>query len=368
MRVSTGIVTIRSGRFGRGGRSRSGSWPNGSHAGRRTGMLLVAVLMASALACKAGDAGEPMRLRIGISQWPGFDVLYHARKEGYFARRGLDVQLMHFDNQQDASRAVVLGSLDAAFVSIWDTLQVVPGNDSPAFILVTNVSHGADGIVARPGVSSLLDLRGKRVATKLGTVNQLILLEALSLHRMTPDDIQIVDIHNDLAERRMYDGSIDAAVTWEPTMSRIAAKTRGSIVFTTRDVDSLVIDGLATSKKALHEKREALIRLLLVWFDVMHDVETRPDQVYASAGAAIGLDAETFARGYAGIERGDRALNREMFDQGRLLRAIAAQAALIRAHPLGSMVRTDLVVSSDFLAAALERWRPLPSPSAPASE
>ena len=308
-------------------------------------MLLVAVLMASALACKAGDAGEPMRLRIGISQWPGFDVLYHARKEGYFARRGLDVQLMHFDNQQDASRAVVLGSLDAAFVSIWDTLQVVPGNDSPAFILVTNVSRGADGIVARPGIASLPELRGKRVATKLGTVNQLILLEALTLHRMTPADVH-----------------------WEPTMSRIAAKTGGSIIFTSRDVDSLVVDGLATSKRALDEKREALVRLLLVWFDIMHDLETRPDQVYANASAAIGLDAETFARNYAGIERGDRDLNLEMFDQGRLLRTIEAQTALIRTHPLGSAVRSDLVVPSGFLAAALERWRPGSSPSSRAAE
>jgi NitT/TauT family transport system substrate-binding protein len=330
--------------------------------------MSLAVLVTAAVACKAGDAGEPMRLRIGLAQWPGFDILYHARDQGYFEQRGLDVQLMHFDNQQDASRAVVIGSLDAAFVSIWDTIQVVPGNDSPAFILVTNVSRGADGIVARPGIASLPELRGKRIATKLGTVNQLILLEALTLHQMTPEDVQIVDIQNELAERRMHDGSIEAAVTWEPTMSRIAASTGGSIVFSTRDVDSLVVDGLATSKKALHEKREALIRLLLVWFDIMHDLETRPDQVYASAGAAIGVDAETFARSYAGIERGDRDLNREMFDQGRLRRTVEAQAALIRTHPLGSAIRADLVVPSDFLAAALERWQPLPSPRARASE
>ena len=330
--------------------------------------MLLAVLATSAVACKAGDAGEPMRLRIGSGQWPGVDIIHHARKEGYFEKRGLDVQWMHFDNQQDASRAVVLGSLDAAFVSIWDTLQVVPGNDSPAIILVADVSRGADGIVARPGIATLTGLRGKKVAAKLATVNHLILLEALTLHQMTPDDVQIVDIANEIAERRMYDGSIDAAVIWEPTLSQIAAKTGGSIVFTTRDVDSLVIDGLATSKKALREKREALVRLLLVWFDIMYDLEIRPDQVYANAGAAIGVDTETFARNYAGLQRGDRDLNREMFDQGRLRRTIEAQAKLLRTYPSGSMARADLIVSSDCLAEALERWRPPSSPGARASE
>jgi NitT/TauT family transport system substrate-binding protein len=330
--------------------------------------MMLAVLVTSAVACKAGDAGAPMRLRIGISQWPGIDIVHHGRKEGYFEKRGLDVQWMRFDNQQDASRAVVLGSLDAAFVPIWDTLQVVPGNDSPAIILVTDVSRGSDGIVARPGIATLAELRGKKIAAKLATVNHLILLEALTLHQMTPDDVQIIDIDNELAERRMYDGSVDAVVIWEPTLSQIAAKTGGSSVYTTRDVDSLIIDGLATGKKALRDKREALVRLLLVWFDIMYDLEIRADQVYANAGAAIGVDTETFARSYAGLQRGDRDLNREMFDQGRLRRIIEAQAELIRAHPFGNMVRGDLIVSSDCLAEALERWRPGSALSAPASE
>jgi NitT/TauT family transport system substrate-binding protein len=330
--------------------------------------MMLAVLALSPAACKAIDGDEPMTLRIGVSQWPGFDIVHHGREQKLFEKRGLDVQLMRFDNQQDAARAVVLGSLDAAFVSVWDMIQVVPANDSPAFILVTNVSHGADGIVARPGIATLADLRGKRVTAKLATINHLILLEALALHRMTPDDVQIVDIDNQRAERRMYEGSVDAAVLWEPALSQIAGTTGGSILYTTREVDSLIVDGLVTSKKALADKREALVRLLLVWFDIMYDLETHPDQVYANAGAAIGVDAGTFARSYAGLERGDRDLNRRMFDQGRLLRAIDAQAELLRTLPQGGTVRADAIIAPDLVAAALARWRPPAATGTPASE
>lgn len=71
------------------------------------------------------------------------------------------------------------GSLDAAFVSVWDALQVDAGNDQPVCFLVADVSHGADGIVARSGIDSMAALRGKRVGAKQGTSNLLILLEAL---------------------------------------------------------------------------------------------------------------------------------------------------------------------------------------------
>lgn len=357
MRVSPGSPFVRCAGIRRAGPgSRRHPWA------ARPGALLVATLALTAVACKGGDADELMPLRIGTTQWPGFDIMHHARAERLFERRGLSVQWMYFDNQQDSARAVVLGSLDAAFGSVWDTIQIDHANDAPAIILITNVSHGADGITARPGITSMTDLRGKRVATKLGTVNQLILLEALTLHGMKPEDIEILDIDNEVAERRMYDGSIDAAVTWEPALSRITEKTGGAIVYTTREVGSQVVDGLVTSRKVLAHKREALTRLLLVWFDVMRDLETRPAQVYENAGAAIGVDAETFARSYAGLERGDRDLNEQMFGQGRLLRTIHAHEELLRAHPLGPSVRSDAIFDADLLDKALARWRPLPAP------
>jgi NitT/TauT family transport system substrate-binding protein len=182
---------------------------------------------------------------------------------------------------------------------------------------------------------------------------------------MKPEDLEIIDIENEVAERRMYEGTIDAAVTWEPTLSRITAQTGGAIVYTTREVGSQVVDCLVTGRKLLDYKREALIRLLLVWLDVMHDLETRPDQVYANAGAAIGVDAETFARSYAGLERGDRDLNEQMFGQGRLLRAIHAHDELLRTHPFGRAVRSDAIVDAEVLAAAIARWRPLAMPASP---
>ncbi len=64
------------------------------------------------------------------------------------------------------------------FASLWELMQADPGNDSPAYVMVTNISAGSDGIVAQPGIQSISDLQGKKIGAKLGTVSHLILLEA----------------------------------------------------------------------------------------------------------------------------------------------------------------------------------------------
>lgn len=327
-------------------------------------VLMLGAALMTAPACGGSKKAKPLPLRIGIAQWPGFDVFFHGRENGLFEKRGIEVTLMHFDNQHDAARAVMRGALDAAFVSSWDAHDVDHGSDSPAFILVTNVSHGADGIVARAGIASMAELRGKRVGAKLGTVNQLILLEALALHGLRPEEIEIVDMDNALAERWIYEGRLDAVVTWEPVLSKISTETGGSILYTTRDVDSLVVDGVMTRKQMIAENRESLIRLALVWFDIMHELDGHPEKVYESAAKATKIDPATFASGYAGIRRGDRDLNRRMFTEGRLPQVLAAQTEMMRAFPLGTTTaRTDIIIPPDIVVAALERWRPLSAPS-----
>jgi NitT/TauT family transport system substrate-binding protein len=303
-----------------------------------------------------------MRLRVGTTQWPGFDVIYHAQSKQLFAARGLEVELVPFDNQQDAARAVMRGALDGAFASLWDTVQLDSGNDTPMFILVSNISRGADGIVARPGIRSVPELRGKRVSAKLGTVNHLILLEALRLHGMEPDAVEVVDVDNSIAEQMIRAGQIDAAAIWEPVMSRIAAEMGGRVIYTTRDVDSLIIDGMVSRKRVIAEKREAMTRLLMVWFDVMHAVSTDASEVYASAGQVAGVSGEQFGRDYQGLQPGDIPLNQHMFHEGRLAQAIVELGQLLRQNPQhGRAFRDDVAIEGRPVSAAIRDWKPMAS-------
>ncbi|MGK7899060.1 MAG: ABC transporter substrate-binding protein [Xenococcus sp. (in: cyanobacteria)] len=298
-------------------------------------------------------------LRVGINNWPGFNIVLYAQETGLFKKRGLEVELVRFQNGSDAARAMLRGSIDASFGTIWEAKQLDPGNDKPIFVLVTNVSSGSDGIVTQPNLKSVSDLKGKKLGAKLGTVNHLILLEALKLYNMKPTDVAIDNISNQAAAEKMQQGLLDGAVIWEPLLSNTAQDIQGNIVFTTKDLDSLVIDGLVTRSETLRNKKEELIRFMVSWFDLMAAVERKPNEVFEIVSQQLNQTPESFARDYAGLQKGDIALNEQMFEpQGRLMQALKKMNKLLKEDSRhGRIVREDVEINRETVMKAIERWQ-----------
>jgi NitT/TauT family transport system substrate-binding protein len=297
-------------------------------------------------------------LRVGITSWAGFDIVLYAQEAGLFKKRGLDVQLIRFENQQDSTRAMLRGTLDATFVSLWDVVQSDSGSDKPAVLMVTNISHGADGIVAQPAIKSVANLRGKRVGAKLGTVNHLILLEALKLHQIKPEEVKIEDISNEIAVDLMQQGRLDAAVIWQPLLGETAQAIKGNIIFTTQEVESLVIDTLVSRSAITPTKKAELKQFIIAWFDIMSAVETKPNVVFQKVAQNLGQKGEAFAKDYAGLKKGDIAMQKQMFKSGRLPEAIAQMAELLKSDPrAGRMPRQDVKINTEIVTTAINEWK-----------
>ncbi|MEZ2227875.1 MAG: ABC transporter substrate-binding protein [Microcoleus sp.] len=297
-------------------------------------------------------------LRVGMNNWPGYAIALYAKEAGIFKNRGLNVELVRFNNQQDNIRASLRGSLDASFVPLWEAMQVDPGNDRPAYLMVVDISSGSDGIVAGSKVKSMADLRGKTVGAKLGTVSHLILLEALKSQNLQPSDIKIKDISNDTAVQQLKEGKIDAAVVWEPLLSQTATTIKGKIIFTTKDVDSLVIDGLATRSRFAAQHEAEFTQFILAWFDTIHAVETKPNEVFESVARQLGQTKESFMQDYSGLKKGDIAMNKRMFE-GRLESAKQQIIQLLKADSRHrQIIREDIDINDRPLKAAIELWKP----------
>ncbi|NEP16046.1 MAG: ABC transporter substrate-binding protein [Leptolyngbya sp. SIO4C1] len=324
--------------------------------------LTLGFALGIAAALVIGSCGVGLQpsqsLRIGINSWPGYAIAYYAQAANLFKQRGLSVELVQFSNQQDNIRATMRGALDASFVPLWEVMQVDAGEDQPAFIMVADISAGSDGIVARAGINSVADLRGKQVGVKLGTVPHLVLLEALKSAQIPPEEVAIVDISNDLSIQRLQAGRLDAAVVWEPDLSRTATAIGGSVLFTTADVDSLVIDGLASRSRFVSTHSKPLTQFILAWLDAIHAVETQPDEVFEIAAQQLDQSKAAFAADYAGLKKGDRAMNQRMFSEDRLKEAVEEIAQLLAADPRHHrIIRQDIEIESSLVEDAIRSWQ-----------
>jgi len=318
--------------------------------------LSIMLLVAS---CKP-QVPSLQTLRVGMNNWIGYSIALYAQDVGIFEKRGLQVYITQFNNQQDNIRSTMRGAQELSFVPLWEVMQVDQANDQPVFIMVADVSAGSDGIVSKSGINAVKDLKGKRVGTKLGTVAHLILLEALQLNQMKPDDIQIVDVSNERSSELLQKNDLDAAVLWEPNLSQTATKINGKVIFTTKDVDSLVIDGLATRSAVLKENKAAVQQFILAWLDTIQAVETKPNDVFASIAKQTNRPTAEVAKDYSGLIKGDRNLNQRMFaGNGRLKQATQESVKLLKADPRhGRVIREDVQINSEIVLNAIQTWQP----------
>jgi NitT/TauT family transport system substrate-binding protein len=340
------------------------SWKQKSKLNIKPGFSLFAIALCFTFLTNACDFGfnrSLQPLRIGTISFPGYDIARYAQTSEIFKQRGLKVEFVLFDNSQDTSRAVIRRSLDAAFTTFWDVMQVDPGDGKPVVLMTLDISAGADGIFAKPEIKSVADLRGKKVAAKLGTISHLTLLEALKLHhQIKPSDVPILDYSNEVAAQKIKEGEIDAAVLWEPVLGETANSIKGNIIHTTKQVDSLVIDTLMSSDKIVKAKKAELKQFMLAWFDVMHAVKTQPKKVFKAVGKQLGQSGESFANDYAGLKKGDMTLNRRMFaPEGRLKSAKAEIVELLKSDPRHNrVIRQDVEIDSTLVNEAIAEWKP----------
>ncbi len=319
--------------------------------------ILACVVSLTIKGCSLLGSPEGKPFRVGLNSWPGYQVALYGKAAGLFRKHGLDVEFVRFTNQQDNIRATMRGALDASFVPLSEVMQSDPNQEQPVFVLVADISAGSDGIAAGPTIRSVKDLKGKKVSAKLSTVSHLILLEALKANQLAPYDVEVVDVANERGVNLLKQNKISAATLWEPFLADTAKAVGGKVIFTTADVDSVVIDGLATRSGIAQARQDELVNFLKAWFEIMAAVDSKPQEVFAAVAKEVGTTVENFAIDYSGLKKGDVAMNRRMFVDGRL-KAAAQQIRELLSTDLrhGRVIRDDVDINVTPLIKATNNW------------
>ena len=125
----------------------------------------VTTLAIAATLALAGTAAlaQDTKINIGISGWTGFAPLTLAKEAGIFKKHGLDVSIKKIP-QKDRHLAIASGDVQCAATTV-ETWVVWNANGvATTQIFQLDKSFGADGMVVKPGITSIKDLKGKTVA------------------------------------------------------------------------------------------------------------------------------------------------------------------------------------------------------------
>jgi NitT/TauT family transport system substrate-binding protein len=184
-------------------------------------------------------ATRPVTLALPIQLSSALPMV--ALDRNLFRQAGVEVINQPFLMGKDALRSVLEGKADLAAVSdVPFTYAVLNGNDI-AMLAGISQSRRTLALVARKdqAISRVQDLRGKSIGlTKGGNVHY-FLDAILSINRISESDVTLVDLKTDAVIDAFTRGKIDAAVVFQPYLSRLEQEMNGRIqVFYGEDIYS----------------------------------------------------------------------------------------------------------------------------------
>jgi NitT/TauT family transport system substrate-binding protein len=243
-----------------------------------------------------GAAPVHAEVKVGLSDWPGWVAWYVADQKGYFKKYGAKVKLVWFANYSDSIAALSAGQLDANSQTWSDTMTPLAKGVPLKTILVNDNSAGNDALMVSPRIKSFADLKGKSIALEQFSISHFVLAHALASNGLAIKDVKIVNLAAGDAAAAFMSGKVDAAVLWNPWVSKIETSGKGRALFTSKDMPGMVPDLLVAHSKALGDKakRAELVAMIKAWFDTEQFIRSNQAEALQIMSKVVGMKPDEY--------------------------------------------------------------------------
>jgi NitT/TauT family transport system substrate-binding protein len=275
------------------------------------------VLGTSAVAaCTSAASSDTTKITIGFSAWPGWFPLQVSQEKGLFTKNGVTVELKYFDSYTDSLNALSTGAIDANTQTLNDTLASVSGGAKETIVLVNDNSTGNDKIIARDGITSVADLKGKKVAVEQGTVDHYLLLLALAEAKLGPKDIEVVNLPTDQAAAAFAGGQVDAVGAFAPFTTTALGRQGSRAVATSAEFPGAIPDHIVFKQSMVKDHAKEVQAVVSTWFETLKWIKDNRDAATEIMAKRAGVSIDDYKSYDAGTTIFTRQQNLDAFTPG----------------------------------------------------
>ncbi len=242
------------------------------------------VLFGISNAPKTKTSTEP--LRIGINPWIGHGLYYVAKEKGFFEKEKLNVELIPVDDLGIGRQLIATNKIEALSLTPETAVLLGDAGISTQTVATTDTSEGADGIIVSQGIKDLSDLKGKTVAFEVGSASHFFLSYLLDKKGLTTGDLTVVNTPAPDAGAAFVAGKVDAAVTWEPWLSKAGEREGGRLLATSKEIP--IIPTMLSVRTGVIQARPKDIQAIL------RALFAAREWILANQGEAVPIIAKSF--------------------------------------------------------------------------
>ncbi len=233
---------------------------------------------------------------VGTNSWPGYEPLHLAKERGYFQH---DVEVNTYKSATEVLNRFRSGKIHLAALTLDEAVILKDQGYDPVVIAVLDISDGADVIMAREGIETLADLKGKSIGVENSALGSFVLARALEIGGLSPQDVNIFPVGINKHEEVFTKKVVDAVITFEPVRSELL-KRGSKEIFTSKEmpgeiVDVLVINGNYMDKALVDD-------MLQSWNRSVEAYNAREPEAMQSAAKCFDQTPEEFVASLDGLK------------------------------------------------------------------
>jgi aliphatic sulfonates family ABC transporter substrate-binding protein len=255
-------------------------------------LALGATLVTALAPPVAADATKPTTVRIGYQKIGDLLLLKgQGLLEKRFARDGIAVQWVQFQSGPPLLEALNAGSVDFGYTGDAPPIFAQAAGADLVYVASTPDRGRGEAILVHKdtGITTLADLRGKKLAFTRGSSANQVVVKVLAKANLRYDQVDTIYLQPADAEAAFQNGSIDAWAIWDPFFA-LGERLPNAKVLTTAD-------GIAGSNAFYLARRDFATRYPQVVSGIIADLDTvshwghaHPREVAQVLAQASGID------------------------------------------------------------------------------
>ena len=173
-------------------------------------------------------------------------------------------------------------------------------------------SYGGDGILVKKEIQSAADLKGKKVAFEVGSTSHLLMLTVLKKAGLTDKDVEVIPMSAGDAGAAFVAGKIDAAVTWEPWLSK-GASANGKVLVSTKDLPGIILDSISFRTEVIEKRPDDVKAFVAAMAEAMDYWKANKDESDQTMAKGLKIDLKEFTSTVPGLKFLNKEDNKKMF-------------------------------------------------------
>lgn len=238
---------------------------------------------------KTGFNDDDNTLVVQLVTWGGYGPgLYFNEgsepneQSRFFKEYGFKVRFVVENDLINALNAWIADEYDVA-VQTADAFPLYTGPKEmaefkPKAFMQVDWSRGGDAIIAKRGINSINDLKGKKIAVAVPSPAQTLLLTALEAANLKYSDVEVIKTTDNLKAAQLFRGAdVDAAVVWSPDDVLATKDVPGSkILMTTKDQSHVIADIFFAKESYINSHRKMIDGFYEGWMKAVAELKANP--------------------------------------------------------------------------------------------